>query len=117
MAGCQTLLIVAGESYTRRLWCVVEVFVYLEMGGEKEGITVIPTGEGANAREAVLQSFSRFRAEEAECFLADDRERLLAVIEASFGDFKYFDRSVRKIFGVSDEEGRGGSSKVAPAPP
>ena len=42
MSGCQTLLIIAGPTYTERLWCMLEVFVFLKMGGKKQNITVLP---------------------------------------------------------------------------
>ena len=48
--------------------------------------------------EGVKESFRAFRGEEAECFLAADRHKLLGVIEASFGDFREFDRLVRNVF-------------------
>ena len=35
---------------------------------------------------------------QAKCFLAKDRQRLLAVIEAGFGDFREFNKIVRNIF-------------------
>ena len=48
--------------------------------------------------EAVKESFRAFRGEQAECFLAADRHKLLGVIEASFGDFHEFDHLVRNVF-------------------
>ena len=39
LAGCQGLLVLAGKTYPTRLWCVVELFVYLRMGGTKEVAT------------------------------------------------------------------------------
>ena len=34
----------------------------------------------------------------SECFLPEDKHRLLAVVEAGFGDFKVFNQRVRSIF-------------------
>ena len=45
-----------------------------------------------------MQRFATFDAAKAQCFLARDRDRLLAVIEASFGDFYHFNRVVRTLF-------------------
>ena len=121
LASCKGMLCVAGESYTKRLWCVVEVsnprpaalslscplthathaaqvFVFLQMGGNPRNITVVPIGTERASVDAVKASFREFCGEKAECFLAADRHKLLGVIEASFGDFRKFDRLVRNVF-------------------
>ena len=68
------------------------------MGGAVSNITVVPIGAERASVEAVKESFRAFRGEKAECFLAADRHKLLAVIEASFGDFREFDHLVRNVF-------------------
>jgi len=68
------------------------------MGGTPSHITVVPIGAERASVEAVKASFRAFRGEKAECFLAADRHKLLGVIEASFGDFREFDRLVRNVF-------------------
>merc|ERR1711998_587909 len=35
LAGCETLLITAGPTYCNRLWCVMECFTFLRMGGSE----------------------------------------------------------------------------------
>ena len=47
---------------------------------------------------SVEQSFRDFRGEKAACFKSSDRERLLAIIEASFGAMTAFDEAVRGVF-------------------
>ena len=44
------------------------------------------------------KSWASLLLPQAKCFLAKDRERLLAVIEAGFGDFREFNKIVRGIF-------------------
>merc|ERR1719502_1885445 len=34
LSGCSALLILCGKTYLQRLWCLIEIFVFLEMGGE-----------------------------------------------------------------------------------
>lgn len=77
----------------------MEVFTYLQMGGEREKIEVVTIGADDAARARVKRSFADFKGEKADCFLAEDKQKLLAVIEASFGDFGHFDRIVRGVFG------------------
>mgnify|MGYP007129134682 CR=1 FL=1 len=49
-------------------------------------------------RRRSSRQFENFDAAKAECFLPKDRERLLAVIEAGFGDVREFNKIVRRIF-------------------
>ena len=92
----------AGPTYCERLWCVMEVFTFLRMGGDQERVTVrmmAGQDEGvAAARRLLTKQFASFDAAKAQCFKVEDREKLLAVIEAAFGDFKEFNRSVRAVF-------------------
>ena len=83
----------AGPTYASRLWCVVELFVFLKMGGEKERIRVLELG-GVDVRVAL----NRFDAAHAKCFLVEDQERLLAIVEAGFGSLAPFSALIRSIF-------------------
>ena len=62
------------------------------------------------ARKTVAAQFAKFDAATAECFLAKDREKLFAVIEAGFGDFVEFNKLMRKIFAARVSETRGKSA-------
>ena len=102
LSGCQQLLIVAGRSYCERLWCVMEIFVYLHMGGSLDRITIEIIAQQdtveKDARQLLTAQFACFDAAKAQCFKVEDREKLLAVIEAAFGDFKEFNQCVRDVF-------------------
>jgi len=41
LAGCQTLLVLRGKTYMSRLWCVLELFIFSEMGAGRDQIRVI----------------------------------------------------------------------------
>ena len=73
--------------------CVVELFVFLRMGGETERIRVLELG-GVDVRVAL----NRFDAAHAKCFLVEDQERLLAIVEAGFGSLAPFSALIRSIF-------------------
>ena len=49
------------------------------------------------ARRLLTEQFATFDARKAQCFLASDREHLLAVIEASFGNVDDFNRIARNL--------------------
>ena len=86
------------------------------VGGAQERVELHlianPDQDQKEARRLLMQRFATFDAAKAQCFLARDRERLLAVIEASFGDFYDFNRVVRKLFAkrVSDPSARRSSN-------
>ena len=81
LSGCRSLVVLAGPTYSQRLWCVLEIFVFLRTGGTDERVVVHRLG-GENVHKALTQ----FDASKAKCYLHSDRHRLLAVIEAAFGD-------------------------------
>ena len=115
LAGCRVLFICAGPTYTGRLWCVMELFTFLSMGGTSSRVHLRPvlpldsdTEETTKALKALTQKFADFQAYKAECFKVEDRQHLLGIIETGFGDFRSFDKLVRKTFstkiGLGDAE-------------
>eukprot|EP00964_Phaeocystis_antarctica_P121466 scaffold85130_cov78-Phaeocystis_antarctica.AAC.4 len=135
LAGCQTLLVVAGPTYCSRLWCVMELFTFarsdrllytsnlgghdcaparrskllthssllrVPVGGDQRRVEIHliahPDDDQTKARRLLKEQFASFDAGKARCFLASDREHLLAVIEAGFGDFYDFNRVARSLF-------------------
>ena len=91
------------------------------VGGAEERVELHlianPDQDQKEARRLLMQRFATFDAAKAQCFLARDRDRLLAVIEASFGDFYDFNRVVRKLFAkrVSDPSARRSSNPLVTA--
>ena len=71
------------------------------MGGDQERVEVHliahPDDDQTEARRLLTAQFATFDAGKARCFLASDREHLLAVIEAGFGDFYDFNRVARNL--------------------
>ena len=94
LSGCEQLLILAGETYSSRLWCVMEIFVFVRMGGTRDSMVV----KLLDATGDLATRLTNFDAGKAKCFLDADRQRLWAVIEASFGTFDPFNKLVRGIF-------------------
>ena len=71
------------------------MFVYLKMGGAKNSMLIKMLDK--NDRQ-LFKQLKTFNAADARCFLDDDRQRLLAVIETGFGSFAPFNAVVRGIF-------------------
>ena len=38
LAGCNQLFILCGETYLERLWCMLELFVFIQMGGRVDDV-------------------------------------------------------------------------------
>jgi hypothetical protein len=101
LSGCQELVVLAGKTYASRLWCCIELFTFAKMGGAREQVKVYELDSTG------LMALQQFDASKARCFLPSDRERLLAVIETGFGDFKPFNLLVRNYVAAmkGDEKG------------
>ena len=77
--------------------CVMEIFVFARMDGLREDIVVRLLDGASNFR----LHLSRFDAGQARCFLDRDRQKMLAVIEATFGTMAPFNSYVRQMFSVT----------------
>ena len=90
----------------------------MHMGGAKERIDVKmiahPDQDQKEAHEELSRQFASFNAKDAQCSKQEDRQKLLAVIEAAFGDYKEFNRDVRHVFAsrVSRDSGDSPGSRV-----
>ena len=80
----------------------MECFTFLRMGGSHDRIEIDlianPDQDRRAARRELKAKLASFDAEKAECFLEKDRQRLLAVVEAGFGNFAGFNTVVRNVF-------------------
>jgi hypothetical protein len=108
LAGCKKLLVLAGPTYASRLWCVMEIFVFVRMGGKQSDMVVRLLSGATNLAPALL----KFDAGKAKTFDPNDKERLWAVIEAAFGTFHPFNKIVREVFNKELQRGRSSHFKV-----
>ena len=130
LASTQQLLVLAGGTYTSRLWCVMELFVFVRMGGNHGDIDLRLLSDDLEGELAM--ALGKFDAGTARCFLNRDRQvcsplrtpppikappltpmdppirqqKLLAVIEAAFGTLTPFNKLVRSIFAGKLDERR-----------
>merc|ERR1719277_217999 len=42
LSGCDKLVIFCGTTYLSRLWCIMEIFSYIMMGGQIGNVDLIP---------------------------------------------------------------------------
>ena len=97
LGGCQRLCVVSGPTYSSRLWCVLELYTFLQIHGAGAfNFLDVVLLESETPSETVLR-FERFDVGECECFLSEDKARLLAVIEASYGELAKFSAHLRSL--------------------
>jgi hypothetical protein len=97
LAGCNRLVVMAGPSYLQRLWCLVELFVFLHIGGTAGNIDLALLGGDAEGDKEIVAGFHLVSSAEATCFHREDRERLQIAIEVGFGDTEAFDTMVSNV--------------------
>ena len=96
LAGCETLLIIPGPTYTSRLWCIMEVFVFLKMGGSIQRITIIPIE--LRDEKTAREKFEEVDVSECKCYVDKDRQKLLGIVEKGFGSYEAFNKAFRNVF-------------------
>ena len=93
VAWSNALVILASGSYMSRLWCIIELFTWVQMGCATEGILVYDIDPDTSLDDDLFG----FRVANAACYRAVDKHRLLAVIENAFGDHDAFEHLVQDI--------------------
>jgi len=107
LAGCQKLLILCGTTYLKRLWCLVEIFVFIQMGGNLENLEVILLDDSLVSTSTSVprsslhstcldEQIRTFDPREARCCEDYDTERLHAVLGA--GGYEEMLTLVQKVF-------------------
>lgn len=96
-AGCEHFLMLVGETYTLRLWCIMELFCFLIMGNEPGRVICRWCGEGRGVQERSWADIARFDVQYAKCTLLTDERKLLSCIHAGFGQYNAFNEVVRRI--------------------
>jgi len=86
VGGCKQFVVLAGPTWSSRLWCLVEAFVFLQLGSS-DALVV----RGTQSPETL-----RCSAAKAMCTLASDRDGLLGAIESAFGTLTAFDAAVNQ---------------------
>jgi hypothetical protein len=115
LSGCRELLVIAGPTYVQRLWCAIELFVFVSIHGTTEGYEDVPLemlvlGQTAEEHSSVRATFTNFDALACECFDPEDKQRLLGVVEAGSGTMDRFNMQVRGMMDKLRQMGDGHDS-------
>lgn len=100
LTGCRRLVLFCGPSYLSRLWCILELFTYVHMGGRVEDIELVPVvreGHETEDSQAINDAFATFDATACQCKCPEDKERLLTIIRTAYGCMYEFNAAIRAI--------------------
>ncbi len=78
LAGCNGMLVLSGRTYTTRLWCVLEVFIYISMRdeGEQQVPDIVCLGRTDAELDVVRRCWISFDALQCGCVRADDKRHI-----------------------------------------
>lgn len=119
LSGCMRLVVFCGPTFLSRLWCVLELFTFVHMGGRLDDITFFPVCRQGHVEEdlaSIRASFAHFTVSHCDCFLPEDKKRMLDVIAEAFGDLENFNAVVRDIFNRSSESAPAPTAKPGDCP-
>jgi len=102
LAACNRLLVLSGPTYTSRLWCVMELYVYISMNegnrSHRNSISVVKLCEGAeHGGWGGDQKWKYFDAADCECFDPDDKAKMISIFEHGVGGVEAFNKEVRRL--------------------
>jgi len=87
LAGCNHLLVLSGKIYVSRLWCIMELFVYVSMlhDGDEDYLeaSVVPLIHNAKELAELRRSWEQFDAQNCKCFLESDKDKILQIIDGT----------------------------------
>jgi len=96
LSGCNQLLVLAGKTYLTRLWCIVEVFVFLAIEGKSENLTIRSLVDASDGHGSLRELVEQFDSSKVTCARPEDKDRLLGFVEAGFGDLTTFSQEVQR---------------------
>ena len=86
VTACKKLLVVCGETYFQRLWCMLELFIMFAFSQDEANavarIELVPIEADGVTRESILESMSTFELEGAHCYDPNEEIKLRSVMAA-----------------------------------
>jgi len=111
LAGCRKLVIFYGPSYLSRLWCIIELFVFLEMGKELSDIELRKLDTSQQDEDVMRKEIRKFDASKAQCYSPEERDAMLTLIEAGSGTLEAFSAQISSMLnGLLDSSKEMGST-------
>lgn len=100
LSGCRNLVVLCGTTYLHRLWCIMEIFTFVHMGGDLARVELIPLlspGKEQEDEATIRKMFDDFDVRKCRCFNNNDKEKMLTIIRTAFGGMSRFNGKVGEI--------------------
>jgi len=106
LSGCRSLVVLCGPSYLTRLWCIVELFTFahIRQNADDHIVDLIPLlkrDHEAEDRQHLTDGIKEFDAAACTCYSEEDKEKMLSIILAAYGDLVGFNQDVRNILNAA----------------
>ena len=89
------MLVLAGPSFSSRLWCLFELFVFLQL--KEDAALTILVSDGTQVKTSEQEFSLGGSITKAVCSVIQDQEHILAVIEDVHGTITHFDALLQKL--------------------
>lgn len=97
LSGCSTLLVLCGPSFLSRLWCVLELFTFVHMGGKTYDINCVSLALAPDDWQAIQLQCAQFDVRNCDCTVPEDKAKILSIITTGFGNMDHFNHAVRRV--------------------
>jgi hypothetical protein len=98
--ACKNILILYGDSYLSRLWCIWELYVFFATSVDTDRVLLRPMGNISLLD--VQATLSTFNVANARCFMQQDEDKLRSVIRSGGEDL--FNETIRGLAGVVNQQ-------------
>merc|ERR1712224_324955 len=89
VAACSRLLIVMGDSYLSRMWCVLELFTFVHMGGDMADVEILFIGSRCTA-------VRDFDVRNCRCTNPEDLATIMSIVNACC-DVEKFNKEIQTL--------------------
>ena len=82
--ACNKVLVLCGDTYTSRLWCMWELctlFSFSSMQQALQSVVVETLQDGEATREGFIEELQAYRFTDAECYDPNEEAKILQVIQ------------------------------------
>ena len=74
------------------MWCILELFTFVRSGGREDQIDLKPLND-----TTAVDAIAALDVDQADCYLREDKQRILAIVESSYGHSSQFNNACRRI--------------------
>lgn len=101
LKACNRLVVLCGPAYSSRLWCIVEMCLFVHVGGSVSNIDlvyILPEGCEAEAMSAIESVFDKLDDQACECADPADQAALSELVCVAFGSLSALKSSAGVLF-------------------